>query len=310
MRSMDEKEFDVAVVGELNADLILSGDVTPVFNQVDKLVDSASLSLGSSTAIFACGAARLGLRVAFFGKVGEDEFGRFVLRSLEACQVDTQGVIIDNSLPTGLTVILNRGSDRATLTHLGSISALKFEELDLQRVVRSRHLHTGSYFLLDALRPDLPELFREAQQHGLTISLDPNYDPREDWDQGLLDLLPLVDIFLPNRTECCAIARQPDLAAAMEKLAQPAKIVTVKDGQNGACLLSRGEWIRSESIQVEVTDTVGAGDTFDAGFIYGYLQGWGLARCLRLGVVCGALSTRAHGGASAQPSLEEASTYL
>jgi sugar/nucleoside kinase (ribokinase family) len=232
------------------------------------------------------------------------------MRSLEACQVDTQGVIIDNSLPTGLTVILNRGSDRATLTHLGSISALNIEELDLQRVFRSRHLHVGSYFLLDALRPNLPELFRLARQRGLTVSLDPNYDPREDWDQGLVDLLPLVDIFLPNRTECCAIARQPDLAAAMEKLAQSVKIVAVKDGQNGACLLSRGKWARRGTIQVEVADTVGAGDTFDAGFIYGYLQGWKLQRCLSLGVVCGSLSTRDHGGTTAQPSLEEASCYL
>src|SRR6185436_18005345 len=75
-----DKAFDLVVVGELNADLILRGEVIPEFGQVEKLLDDATLALGSSSAIFACGAARLGLRVAFIGKVGDDEFGKFVRR--------------------------------------------------------------------------------------------------------------------------------------------------------------------------------------------------------------------------------------
>src|SRR5215207_8135730 len=102
------RDIDVIVVGELNADLILSGDVAPAFGQVEKLVDDASLVIGSSSAIFACGAARLGLRVAFIGKVGDDALGQFVLRELERHGVDTAGMVVDPSLKTGLTVILSR----------------------------------------------------------------------------------------------------------------------------------------------------------------------------------------------------------
>src|SRR5512137_467074 len=149
---MINRDFDVIVVGELNADLILRGDVTPAFGQVEKLIDEATLTLGSSAGIFACGAARLGLRVAFVGKVGNDEFGHFVIRELTKRGIETGSVVIDPSLSTGLSVILSRPSDRAILTHLGSIAALCYAEIDRSLLARARHLHLGSFYLLDALR--------------------------------------------------------------------------------------------------------------------------------------------------------------
>src|SRR5512135_3733861 len=158
---MTDRDFDVLVVGELNADLILRGDVTPAFGQVEKIIDDATLTIGSSFAIFACGAARLGLRVAFSGKVGDDEFGRFMLRELKQHGINTSGVVIDPALPTGLSVILSRPTDRAILTHLGSIAALRYDEIDRSLLSHARHLHLGSYYLLDALRSDVPRLFGE-----------------------------------------------------------------------------------------------------------------------------------------------------
>src|SRR5512136_3446616 len=128
---MTKRDFDILVVGELNADLILRGDVVPAFGQVEQIVDDATLTIGSSSAIFACGAAQLGLRVAFIGKAGDDEFGRFMLRELQQRGIDTSGIVIDPRLPTGLSVILSRPSDRAILTHLGSIAALRCDEIDL-----------------------------------------------------------------------------------------------------------------------------------------------------------------------------------
>src|SRR5258706_2648767 len=95
--------FDIMVVGEINADLILKGDVTPAFGQVEKLLDDATLTIGSSSAIFACGAARLGLTVAFIGKTGEDKFGRFMLREMQRRGIDTSGVVIDATIETGLS---------------------------------------------------------------------------------------------------------------------------------------------------------------------------------------------------------------
>ncbi|MBS1965268.1 MAG: sugar kinase [Chloroflexi bacterium SZAS-1] len=303
---IDTKPFDLLVVGEINPDLILRGDVTPAFGQVEKLVDDATLTIGSSSVIFACGAARLGLRVAFAGVVGDDVFGQFMVSQMLARGIDTSAIVLEPSLHTGLSVILSRATDRAILTFAGSIAALRYEQIDLAMLDRARHLHLGAFFMLDALRPDVPRLFNEARQRGLTTSLDTNYDPTERWDGGLRQVLPLVDVFLPNEAELCAIGGSPDPDAALAALAQQVPIVAAKLGSYGG-VARRGSTIaHAPALPVAVVDTTGAGDTFDAGFIYGFLHGWELAATLRLACACGSLSTRAAGGTAAQPTLAEA----
>ncbi len=302
------KDFDVLVVGELNADLILRGDVTPAFGQVEKLIDDAALTIGSSSAICACGLARLGLTVTFASKVGDDEFGHFIVRELSARGIDTSGISFDPALKTGLTIILSRGIDRAMLTYSGSIAALRFDDIDLSLLARARHLHLGSYFLLDNLRPDVPRLFDAARPHGLTVSLDTNYDPREEWDGGLREALQRVDVFLPNEAELQAITRIDDMGAALESLNVPT--VAVKLGAHGTVARRGTEMAHADIVPVPVADTTGAGDSFDAGFIYGYLASWELPRALRFAAVCGSLSTRAAGGTGAQATLNEALAYL
>jgi sugar/nucleoside kinase (ribokinase family) len=272
-------------------------------------VDSAVLTVGSSSVIFACGAARLGLRVAFIGKCGDDLFGRFMLEEMRKRTVDTSPVIVDPLLSTGLTVILNKGDDRAMLTFPGAIGALRADEIPDDLLRRARHLHVASYFLQDALRPGLPDLFRRARALGPTTSLDTNYDPTERWE-GLDQLLPLTDVFLPNATEACALTGVPDVEEAAARLARIVRVVAVKLGAEGALGVQGEQMARVPSLPVAVVDTVGAGDNFDAGFLYGYLHGWPLERALRLGTVCGALSTRAAGGIAGQPTLDEVLTYL
>ncbi len=306
---MTDRDYDVLVVGELNADLILRGDVTPAFGQVEKLIDEATLTIGSSSAIFACGAARLGLRVAFIGKVGDDEFGRFTLRELNQRGIDAGGVVIDRAIPTGLSVILSRPSDRAILTHLGSIAALRFDEIDLSFLSRVRHLHLGSFYLLDALRSDVPRLFDEAKARGLTISIDTNYDPTEKWEGGLREALQRVDVFLPNETELLAITHEDSIEAGLDRLVE-IPIVAVKLGARGAMAQHGSEIVQTDSIPVKVVDTTGAGDSFDAGFIFAYLAGQDLAQALRLACACGSLSTRAAGGTAAQATMSEAIAAL
>jgi len=305
-KPFSDKPFDLVVVGEINPDLILSGDVTPAFGQVEQMVEDAALTIGSSSAIFACGAARLGLRVAFVGKTGDDPFGQFMRQQLADRGVDIAGIVVDPAIRTGLSVILSRGVDRAILTYSGSIAALRYAEIDLGLLDQARHLHLGAYFMLDALRPDVPRLFAEARKRGLTISLDTNYDPTERWDGGLHEALRYVDVFLPNETELCAIAGAQDANAALERLAQSVPTIAVKLGGKGGMARQHGQAAAAEALRIEVADTTGAGDSFDAGFVYGYLHGWDLARALRLACACGSLSTRAAGGTAAQPTLEEA----
>ncbi len=301
--------FDILVAGEINPDLILTGDVRPEFGQVEKLVDGAKLAIGSSSAIFACGAARLGLRVAFIGVCGEDVFGSFMLDEMQGRGVDVSGVIIRPDGHTGLSVILNRGSDRAILTYSGLIPALEASDVSDALLVRARHLHVASYFLQKGLQPGLTELFRRAHSAGLTTSLDTNYDPSEEW-AALDELLYETDVFLPNQIEALKITHAEDAESAAQELAGKATRVAVKLGATGALACKGVSTIRAEAISVDMVDSVGAGDAFDAGFLFGTLRDWGLEKSLRFACACGSLSMRKAGGTEGQPTLEEALRYV
>jgi len=303
--------FDILVAGEINPDLILSGNVIPEFGQVEKLVDTAVLTIGSSSAIFACAAARLGLMVAFVGICGADIFGRYMLDELSRRGVDVSGVIVDPALQTGLSVILNHGlkGDRAILTHLGAISRLQARQVTDNLLQNACHLHVASYFLQTALQPGLPALFQRAQRLGLTTSLDTNWDPSGEW-RGFEKLLRHTDIFLPNQNEALAVSGAPTLEAALHFLGKKCQAVAIKCGRDGALARRADEIARAPAVPVQVVDTVGAGDSFDAGFLCGWLNGWSLERTLALAAACGSLTTRAAGGTSAQPTLDEAMRYL
>jgi sugar/nucleoside kinase (ribokinase family) len=301
--------YDVLVLGELNADLILRGDVEPAWGQAEKLLDGADLVLGSSSAIFACGVARLGLRVAFAGVVGDDMLGRFCREQLVAAGVDPVGVAVNSALPTGMTIILQKPDDRAMLTHLGAIAALSAAYVPPELLRQARHVHVGSYWLQTALQPDLPGLFQRARQHGATTSIDTNWDPSGRW-AGLDALLAQTDILLPNEAEACAIAGVETWQEALAELGKRVPTVAIKRGGAGAAAVRGDERCEVAAPRVDVVDAVGAGDSFDAGFVCGALAGWSLERCLQLAVVCGALSTRAAGGTAAQPTMHEALPYL
>jgi sugar/nucleoside kinase (ribokinase family) len=301
--------FDILVAGEINPDLILSGNVEPSFGQVEKLVDSAALTLGSSSAIFACGAARLGLRVTFIGVCGDDTFGNFMLAEMNAREVDTSSVIIRPGGQTGLSVMLNRGADRAILTHPGLMTSLTAADVTDSLLQRSRHLHIASYFLQTALQPGLPGLFTRAHALGLSTSLDTNWDPSGKW-QNFDVLLRSVDVFLPNENEALTLTHTTEIKTASERLSEICPVVAIKLGADGAIARRSKDTAHVPALPVHVVDTVGAGDSFDAGFLYGFLNGWKLANCLQMAVVCGSLSTRRVGGIAAQPTLEEALEYV
>lgn len=304
------KAYDVLVAGEINPDLILSHPTFPMnFNQEEILLEGADLEIGSSNAIFACGAARLGLRVALVGVVGDDLFGGYMLAALEERGVDTSNILIDRDQKTGFSVILTRDGQRTILTYLGAMSALRADQVPHDLLTRTRHLHVASYFLQTSLQPGLPGLFQRARELGVTTSLDTNWDPGGTW-AGVHALLPMTDIILPNENEALALTNETDLLTAARSLAEYGCIAAVKRGAAGGLVVGAGGIFESPTLPMQVIDTVGAGDSFDAGFIYGYLAGWSLDRCLKLANICGALSTRQPGGVRGQASLEEARKYL
>jgi sugar/nucleoside kinase (ribokinase family) len=299
-------DIDVLVIGELNVDFILRGpDVTPTVGQTEKLIEDATLTLGSSAGIFASQAARLGLRTAIVAAVGSDLFGDYALQALRERGVDIHACLRMPGLKTGASVILApAGGSRAILTYPGSIGALRAGHIDRALLATARHLHLASYFLLDGLRPDLPHLLSEARGVGATISLDTNWDPGGRWQ--VEEILPLCDVLLPNEGELLAIAGEADVRSAVARLARHDNLIAVKQGARGASAWRADESAHCDALPVDVVDTTGAGDSFDAGFILGYLRRWPLMQMLALACACGSLSTRGVGGTATQPSLEEA----
>ncbi|MEV4554258.1 carbohydrate kinase family protein [Nonomuraea wenchangensis] len=310
--SASTRAFDLLVIGDANPDVVLSGAPRRLaYGQREQLVSGGDLVLGGSGAITACGAARLGLRVAFAGRVGDDAAGRFVLDALSARGVDVTHCVV-GPRPTAMTVVLADGQDRAILTSPGCLPDLTAD--DVPRGL-ARHVHVSSYFLQPALAAGLPGLLAEERAGGASTSLDTNDDPVGTWD-GLAGVLPEVDVFLPNAAEAVAIAArladQPlpvEKAASVEqaaaRLGALGPLVAVKDGAEGALAWEAGRIVRVPAVPMEPVDTVGAGDSFDAGLIAARLRGLDLRECLRVAVTCGSLSTQAAGGTAAQPTWKE-----
>jgi len=299
------------VLGELNVDLVLQGDVVPEFGQREKWLEGASLALGSSGAIFACGTSRLGLFTAYLGRLGQDTFGRFVVERMAERGVDVSSILVDREETTGISVILSRGQDRAILTYLGRGLDRRDADTICATLGGFSHLHVSSYFLNIGLQPILSEVFQLAKGMGLSTSLDPNWDPAQEWNGRLVtEVLPHTDIFFPNENEAQAISGVEGVEAAAERLAGKAKIVVVKRGLEGAMARWGSKVCSFPALPVESIDSTGAGDSFDAGFLCGYLNGWPLRSCLALGCASGALSTTRIGGPNGQPTLQEALTLL
>jgi sugar/nucleoside kinase (ribokinase family) len=297
----------VITFGDLCVDLIMSGgDIVPRFGQAEQLVDDYALEMGGSCSIFACQAAKLGLRVAILGRVGDDEFGRLIIERLQGCGVDARYVAVDPALRTGLGVALCQGDDRAILTYLGSIRALEPEDVTDEFLASARHLHHGSFFLHTGLRPAIPAIFRRARALGLSTSLDTNWDPDERWNSTLAETLTLTDLFLPNEQEALQVSHQDSLQTAVAWLRdQGIALVAVKEGAGGARLVSDQGIHRCSLPPAEPGgDSVGAGDSFDAGFLAGWLRGLSLERCLEIACQCGRSVAGAVGGLAGQPTWE------
>jgi ribokinase len=313
MTDVDSAGTLVLVVGDVNPDLVLRGDVVPRFGQAEQLLDSADLVIGGSAGITAHGFARLGRRVAVVAAIGPDILGTTVTSALAAAGVDTSPLVIRAGEPTGLTVVLSAGADRAILTLPGAIPTLTADDVRAAvaqaRPKGLRHVHVCSLFLQPALAKQLPDLLAEIRAEGLTTSLDTNDYPADAWT-GVADVLPALDLLLPNRGEAFALSRAmgstaAGLTDACRDLAQHGPLVVAKDGPAGARAVDAGGEIAREPGQpTEAVDATGAGDSFNAAFLDSWLRSLPVAECLRRGVVAGARSVAGVGGTAAQPSLD------
>jgi sugar/nucleoside kinase (ribokinase family) len=301
-----EKMYDVLVVGELNVDLIL--DEIEKFPEVGKevLAQKMTLTLGSSSAIFASNISSLGAKVAFIGKIGKDKFGEVVLESLQDNNVDISLIRIDEKLGTGATVILNVEEDRANTTYPGAMDHLTINDISDEDLKKAGHLHFSSYFLQPGMWGSLGELFRRAKKLGLTTSFDMQWDPQETWKLDIPDVLPHVDVFLPNEKELMLLTGKENLDEAIDFVEKYTNILVIKRGNKGSYVYSDRQLSNLPPfLNKEVIDAIGAGDSFNAGFISKFIKGADIAECQRFGNLTGAVSTTAAGGTAAFKNYED-----
>jgi sugar/nucleoside kinase (ribokinase family) len=320
--------FDITIAGELNLDLILYGLPDELPPERELLADRMMLTLGSSSAICAHNLAALGSKVGFQSLIGDDSLGTIALQRLAVGGVDVSRVrqvqratgtqknganenrANENEKKTGLTVILQRERWRNMVTYSGTIAELSLKDLDFDYLADSRHFHLSSLYLQRGLLPHVGELFRRLKAKGLSISLDTNDDPEDLWDGGLKELLKHVDILLPNEREAAKITGIEDVEMAVKRLAEMVPLVVVKLGSKGALAQRGKERFTSPALQVTAVDAVGAGDSFDAGFLNQYLRGADLTTCLASGNLAGALSVTRPGGTEAFRDKEYREKFL
>jgi len=304
------KRFDISVLGELNCDLILYGLPPALEPEREHLANDFTLTLGSSSAIFAHNISLLGSRVGFTSCIGGDPLGKFCVERLSESGVEVSGVKRLSSKNTGVTVILPLATKRYILTYPGTTFDLDHTHVDFDYLQDAAHFHLSSFFLLRALRPKLPELFYQMKQAGLTTSLDTNDDPENRWADDVEAVLKNVDVFLPNEHEACKVAGTSDVDNALEALSNLVPMVVVKCGAQGVLAKRGKERFHAASLPVQPVDTVGAGDSFNAGFLHKFIRGCSLQDCLEYGNVSAGLSTTRAGGTEAFRDREHRELFL
>jgi sugar/nucleoside kinase (ribokinase family) len=310
MDTQNIPSFDITIAGETNLDLILYGLPEEMPTERELLSSGFKVTLGGSSSILAHNLAALGARVGFISRVGNDEMGEIALARLGEGGVDLSHIASQQGVGTGVTLLLPHGRCRHILTYLGAMAEMTVADLDLAYLTSSRHFHLSSLFLQTGLQPGLPKLFDQLKQAGLTLSLDTNDDPTGEWGGVLDQLLDRIDLLLPNEDEILKIAGKPTLEQALDSLAQRVPLIVVKCGSRGAVVQrgSQRDWVAP--VRVEPVDTIGAGDSFNAGFLSSYLNGEDPLRAAAMGNVTGALSTLRSGGTEAYRDSELRDAFL
>ena len=303
------KQWDAIVVGDLFIDLIMTGFQSLPGLGEEGFAAACGRETGGGVANTSCGLARLGLCTALLAIAGAEEIEWFGKR-FSARGVDTSMLIAHPTEPTAITVAVSTPQDRIFYTYYGPNSELP----DLlgraetwERLAGARHVH----FAFPVAPRLLADLAQWLRGRGTSTSIDVGW--QEGWlaDPASMDALAHVDWFLPNDHEAERLTGEskPEHMLAWFR-ERGLRGTVVKLGPHGSAVRIQGECRTVPSIPVTPVDTTGAGDCFNAGFLYGVLRQMPLDECLRFGNVCGALSTQAAGGIAAFPTLEQLRALL
>lgn len=277
------------------------------------MTDRVLLHIGGCASNTAIDLAKLGVRTSVVGRVGDDVFGTFVSDTLQQHGVDTSGLLVTAETDTSQTLIVNvKGQDRRFVHSFGANGRFTGEDLPLDRVRRAKVLHVGGYLLMSNLaQEELVLVFEAARAAGVKTVLDVAIPEPGDYVSRLDRLLPLTDYFLPNEDEARMILSLDDPLEQAERFhAMGASTVLITRGEKGVVLVGEGIRLRGGVYPVEFVDGTGGGDAFDAGFIFGVLQGFDLPKCLKWASALGASCVRAVGATTGIFRRSEAETFI
>ncbi|WP_082232443.1 sugar kinase [Halobacillus massiliensis] len=302
-------------------DVLTIGDAMITFNPVQtgpmRFSPSFERKAGGAEFNFAIGCARLGLNTGWISRLGNDEFGKFIRNFARGEGIDVSNVELVDGYPTSLNFkeIREDGSGKTFYYRQNSpTNALTEHTLNTEALRNCRILHISGVFAAIDPKKNIPLLKRAitiAKDHGAQISLDPNIRlklwTKQEAKAGLSELLPYVDILLTGEEEADLLfnTHEPNqLIANCNQLG--ITTVAVKKGEKGAIVHSNGQWADQEAVSPgKVVDTVGAGDGFDAGFIYGTLKGWTLERTLKFANIIGSMVVSVYGDNEGLPELDD-----
>jgi sugar/nucleoside kinase (ribokinase family) len=277
------------------------------------LADQLLLTIGGCAANVAVDLVKLGVSAAVIGRVGGDVFGRVVADMLRARRVDVSALQVSTDRDTSQTLIVNvAGQDRRFIHTFGANGAFRAADIPLERVAQCRVLYLGGYLLMDkVLRDELIPVFAAARRAGAKTVLDVVTPGPGDYLPRLEQLLPHVDVFLPNNHEAELITGEQDVLRQAEVFRQAgAGTVIITMGDQGSVLISEGVRLRADSYRMPFVDGTGGGDAFAAGYIDGLLRGLDAEGCLRLGSAVGASCVRAIGTTTGVFTRAELETFL
>ncbi|MCT4591703.1 MAG: carbohydrate kinase family protein [Carboxylicivirga sp.] len=298
-------KVDIIVAGDCNIDLIFNNfNKLPGFGE-EVLADHFDVVLGSSAGITAAHLARLGLKVAYIGAIGNDSLGEQFKAMLDNYGVYTDYLVIKENFKTGVTVVMSKGEERANITHAGAMANLRPDDIPDQLIKNSTHFHLSNPYVLPNFRNKLPEFFKNIKSLGTSTSLDPQWDVDEKWDTQLKDLVPHLDVFFPNETELELLLKGNNMSL-QQLLNINNHTIANTLGSEGVRLINHKE-IKTYNTYYNANpvDCIGAGDAFTAGYLTGLIEKLPHEQIIELACKNAALSTTVAGGAVSYDSRDD-----
>jgi sugar/nucleoside kinase (ribokinase family) len=276
------------------------------------LADQLVLTIGGCAANVAVDLVKLGVPAGVIGCVGDDVFGRVVAEMLREHRVDVAGLVVRPGRPTSQTLIVNvQGQDRRFIHTFGANAAFTARDIPLD-APDCKVLYLGGYFLMEHVRPgELAAVFAQARDKGMRTVLDVVTPGPAHYLPRLVEVLPEVDVFLPNDHEAHLITGLSDPLEQAEMFHRMgARTTIITRGDRGSVLVAEGLRLRAETFSMPFVDGAGGGDAFTAGYIVGLLQGREPAECLRIASAVGASCVRAIGTTTGVFTAEECEAFL